>query len=142
MATYLITGASRGIGLELTKQLLEVPASQISKIFTLSRSAPSGSLQELIRSNPDRVVHVAASVDSEESVRAAAKQVESHLSGVGLDVLINNAGVTAFCPGGVKNMPTDQLAKVLDVNVYGVQRVITAFLPLLEAGKLKRVVSM
>ena len=142
MATYLVTGASRGIGLELTKQLLELPASQVSKVFALTRSSPSGPLQALIQKSPNRAVSILASVDDTESVRKAAREIETQLGTSGLDVLINNAGITSFSPGGSRTIPPEQLADVFNVHVTGAQRMISAFMPLLEKGEQKKVVNM
>lgn len=142
MANYLITGASRGIGLELTKQLLELPVSQVGKIFAVSRSDSSAPLQDLVNKNPERAVHILASVDDTESIRDAAESVKAKLGDQGLDVLVNNAGVQAYSPGGTKTVPSEQLAHVFDVNVVGPHRVIAAFLPLLEAGNQKKVINV
>jgi NAD(P)-dependent dehydrogenase (short-subunit alcohol dehydrogenase family) len=142
MATYLITGASRGIGLELTKQLLELPASQIDKIFAVTRSNSSSGLQELIGKNPNRLVNIIASVDDTNSVQNAAREVKTKLGSKGLDVLVNNAGMLFSTPGGMRNVPPEQLAQLFDVNVIGIQRVTSAFLPLLEIGKEKKVINL
>ncbi len=142
MATYLVTGASRGIGLELTKQLLELPASQARKVFAVTRSSPSGPLQAIIQESPDRAISILASVDNTESVQKAAHEIETQLNTGGLDVLINNAGITRFSPRGSIAMPPEQLADVFNVNVIGAQRMISGFLPLLEKGEQKKVVSM
>jgi NAD(P)-dependent dehydrogenase (short-subunit alcohol dehydrogenase family) len=143
MASYAITGASRGIGLELTKQLLDLPASQVAKIFALTRSSSApAALQELIKRNPDRVVHVSASVDDTDSVQKAAEEVKEKLGGQGLDILVNNAGLQTYNPGGTKAMPPHELSENLNVNVIGVHRMIAAFLPLLEMGKQKKVINL
>ena len=141
MASYLITGASRGLGLELTKQLLDLPLSQVGKVFALSRS-DSTPLDNLIKKSPDRAFHIKASVDSTESVQAAARDVTAKLGSEGLDVLVNNAGVMSSSPDGTKAIPPEQLADVFNVNVIGVHRVIAALLPLLQAGKQKKVINM
>lgn len=142
MASYLVTGASRGIGLELTKQLLQLPASQANKVFALTRSEPSAPLRDLLNKTPDRAVHITASVDDSDSVQRAVKEVEAKLKPQGLDVLINNAGTTSFSPGGTKTATPEQLVHVFDVNVVGPQRVTAAFLPLLHAGRQKKVINM
>ena len=142
MATYLITGASRGIGLELTKQLLELPVSQVGKVFTVTRSDPSPPLRELISKNPDRAVEIIASVDDAASVSRAARDVEAKLGDQGLDVLVNNAGVTAYSPGGTKTAPPEQMANLFDVNVLGPHRMIAAFMQLLERGNQKKVINV
>ena len=142
MATYLITGASRGIGLELTKQLLELPVSQVGKVFALTRSGSPAPLRDLANRNPDRLVHVIASVDDTESVQRATKEVKEKLGAQGLDVLVNNAGIQEFSPGGTKNAPPEQLARLFDVNVIGPHRIIAAFLPLLETGTQKKVINV
>lgn len=142
MANYLVTGASRGIGFELTKQLLELPVSQVAKVFAVTRSGLSASLRDLANRNADRVVHVIASVDDTESVQKAAREVKVKLGAQGLDVLVNNAGIQAFSPGGTKIAPPEQLAHSFDVNVIGPQRMIAAFLPLLETGNQKKVINV
>ena len=142
MATYLITGASRGIGFELTKQLLELPVSQVSKVFATTRGNLSDPLRSLICSNPGRAIHVTAAVNDTASVERAAREVKKKLGAQGLDVLINNAAISSSNPGGIKTLTPEELARVFDVNVMGVQRVTTAFLPLLEAGHEKKVINM
>ena len=142
MASYVITGASKGIGLELTRQLLELPASQVSKVFTLTRSDPPNDLQTLIKKSHDRAVHVYASVDDSKSVQKAAQDIESKLGSEGLDVLVNNAGTTTYAPKGMKTVQPEDMAKVFDTNVIGPQRVTSAFLPLLEKGKQKKVINV
>jgi NAD(P)-dependent dehydrogenase (short-subunit alcohol dehydrogenase family) len=140
MASYAITGASRGIGLELVKQLLE--DEHVGKVFALSRGQPSSGLKTLQTKHNDRLIHVSASVDSTESVQSAAEEVETALGGKGLDVLVNNAGIQHAHPHGIRTMPAEQLMEVLDVNVAGPHRTIVAFLPLLEKGEQKKVINM
>ena len=142
MANYLITGTSRGIGLELTKQLLELPVSQVGKVFAATRSDPSAPLRDLINKNSDRVDHVIASVDDNESVQKAASDVKAKLGDQGLDVLVNSAGQPAISPGGTKTTPPEQLAHLFNVNVIGAHRVTAAFLPLLEKGNQKKVINL
>jgi NAD(P)-dependent dehydrogenase (short-subunit alcohol dehydrogenase family) len=139
MATYLITGASRGIGLELTKQLLELPASQVSKVFALTES---DAIKQLEQKYPDRLYPVSASVDNTASVQKAAEVVKTKLDGQPLDVLINNAGIGGETTGSIKDMELDQLTQIFDVNVVGVQRVTAAFFPLLEMGSHKKVINV
>ncbi|KAK6002550.1 hypothetical protein QM012_001300 [Aureobasidium pullulans] len=142
MATYLITGASRGIGLELTKQLLELPASKVSTVFAVARNVESDAIRQLVKEYPDRIYPVSASVDDTASVQEAAETVKTKLSGHGLDVLVNNAGIAGLTPGSIKDMEPDQLAQILDVNVIGTQRVTSAFMPLLEQGTQKKIINM
>lgn len=103
MASYLITGASRGIGLELTRQLSSLPSSTVSKVFATARGdAPA--LKELTQKSSGKVVIVKLDTTSLESAKQAAAEVESHLEGKGLDVLINNAGVMPASPNGIVTM--------------------------------------
>lgn len=142
MATYFITGASRGIGLELTRQLLQLPLSEVSKVFAATRSELSGELQTIISNNSERATHIVAAVDDTASVQRAAEEVNEKLGGRGLDVLVNNAGAISSHPGGPQTVPPEDLAEVFNVNVLGVQRVTAAFLPLLEKGTQKKVINM
>lgn len=142
MATYLITGASRGIGLELTKQLLELPASQVSKVFAVARNIESDAIKHLVKDYPDRVYLVSASIDDNASIQKAAETIKTELSGHGLDVLVNNAGIAGTTSGSIKDMDLDQLTQILNVNVIGTQRVTAAFMSLLEQGTQKKIINM
>lgn len=142
MASYLITGTGQGIGLELVKQLLDLPASGVSHVFALTRSKPSTELQTLLDSHSDRTTSVIASVTDETAVKAAAEQVSKKLGDKGLDVLVNNAGAGSFSPGGAQNVPAAYLKSTFDLNVVGVHLVTVAFLPLLEKGQGKKIVNM
>ncbi|KAH6613148.1 short-chain dehydrogenase/reductase SDR [Boeremia exigua] len=139
MASYLITGSSRGIGLGYVTVLARKDVSEVSKIFAAARSE-SAALKELIAESAGRVEFVPLEVTSEESAKDAAKQVERSLGGKGLDVLINNAGIPSHTDGGIQNM-TD-LTQVLNVNVFGVHNVTRAFLPLLKKGQLKKIANI
>lgn len=144
MSTYFITGAARGIGLELTKQLLELPADQVSLVFANTRSEPSAALGELIASSAGRAKHILGAVNDTASVEEAARQVEAQLGlERGLDVLVNNAGLGGnLHPSGLSSCPPDELTSILDTNVVGTHRVTRAFLPLLRKGRQKKIINM
>lgn len=91
MISYLITGSSRGIGLELARQLVESNAE--ITIFAAARSTTTAGFQQLLERHPTQIIHVPLEVTSEDSIKAAVSLVASKLNGKGLDVLINNAGV-------------------------------------------------
>lgn len=92
MASYLVTGSSRGIGLALVTALASKPASEVGKVFASARTE-SDSLKQLIAKSGGRVEWISLEVSSEESVKQAVSKVTESLGGNGLDVLINNAGV-------------------------------------------------
>jgi NAD(P)-dependent dehydrogenase (short-subunit alcohol dehydrogenase family) len=103
MASYLITGASRGLGLELARQLSSLPTSQVGKVFATTRGDAAG-LNELVEKSSGKVVVVKLDATKPESVKQAAADVETQLGGKGLDVLINNAGIMPATPNGVVTM--------------------------------------
>lgn len=143
MPTYLITGSSRGLGLELSAQLSTQPSTSEEEtvVFATARSAPSSGLQKLIDGSSGRVVYVRLDAADVGSIKMAAEEVEHHLKakglGEGLDMLINNAGVMPVTPEGIAKM-TD-LTSTFVTNVEGVHSVTSAFLPLLQKGKEKKV---
>ncbi|KAH6852640.1 dehydrogenase [Alternaria alternata] len=139
MASYLITGSSRGIGLGYVTILARKDASEVSKIFAAARSENSA-LKKLISESAGRIEFVPLEVTSEESAKKAAQHVERSLGDQGLDILINNAGVPSHTEGGIENM-TD-LTEVLNINVFGVHNVTRAFLPILKKGQLKKIVNI
>jgi NAD(P)-dependent dehydrogenase (short-subunit alcohol dehydrogenase family) len=75
----------------------------------------------------DRFVQI--DVTDDASVTAAAQDVEAHEGAI--DVLINNAGIPGPY-GDASELTAAQALAVYDVNVFGVIRATTAFLPLLR----------
>lgn len=160
MASVLITGGGRGIGLELTRQLSQLPDSQVSKIVVTTRGDQSSDeLNSLLSSLPERVLNVVCEVTSDASVQKAVAKVDQILGDNGLDILINNVGVSLvhatvlhyrsrriqvmpLTPGGMRAMKSESLSAVFDVNVVAAQRITSAFIPAVERSRQKKVVMM
>ncbi|RAK72681.1 SDR family oxidoreductase [Aspergillus fijiensis CBS 313.89] len=138
MSSYLITGTSRGIGLELVRQLVDKPKEEVGVIFASARSPNNPKLDELLQQHPGRIVYVPLDVTDEQSVRNASQLVQTALKGKKLDVLINNAGVMKYGP--IEQM--DDLEESFRVNVAGVHYVTRAFLPLMRDGEIKKVLNI
>lgn len=103
MASFLVTGASRGFGLALVRELVSQPASKVGTVFAAARgSAPA--LDGIAQTSSGRVSVVRLDVGDKASIDKAAEQVEAELGGKGLDVLINNAGICHYAFDGVKSM--------------------------------------
>jgi NAD(P)-dependent dehydrogenase (short-subunit alcohol dehydrogenase family) len=104
MSSYLVTGASRGLGLELAAQLLSRPESSVKRIFATTRSEPPEALQKLIAGSSGRLVNIVFDPLDLNSIQATVPVVKKHLDGAGLDVIINNVGAMPYTPDGIKTM--------------------------------------
>lgn len=104
MATYLITGSSRGLGLALVSRLASLPPSDVGAVIATSRQDNSPRLRELVNESSGRVGFVPMDVTDTKSIQDAAESVKNRLRGRGLDVLINNAGVMPVTRGGLEAM--------------------------------------
>lgn len=103
MASYLITGTSRGIGLALTGILASKPVSEVSVVFAATRTE-TNALQQLVSQSAGRVHLVKIDVTDEESIKNAAADVQKLLNGKGLDILINGVGIMNYTPNGIETM--------------------------------------
>jgi NAD(P)-dependent dehydrogenase (short-subunit alcohol dehydrogenase family) len=130
MTTFLITGANRGIGLELTRQA----AASGADVIAATRD-PAGA-QELVKlaAESGRIEVLQMDVGDDASIKAAA----ASLQGRPIHTLINNAGVMGKAQT-VLDMETDDFLATLTVNVLGPLRVTRALLPNLRAAKGARV---
>jgi NAD(P)-dependent dehydrogenase (short-subunit alcohol dehydrogenase family) len=115
----LVTGANRGVGAAITRALLERGAA------TVYAAAREPRTLEGLRSHyGDRVVAVRLDVTDAGQVAAAAAQAGE------IDLLVNNAG--AFEPTGLTDDAIVEVARrEMEVNYFGVLRVLTAFAPAL-----------
>jgi NAD(P)-dependent dehydrogenase (short-subunit alcohol dehydrogenase family) len=130
----LVTGADRGLGFALCAGLLKLGW----RVFAGQFMPDWPDLAALAREYPGQLTCVLLDVGSDQSVHVAAQIVRSATDS--LDLLINNAGITS-----PSNFPTVRdaqdyaaMQRVYNVNALGPLRVVEAFLPLLDAGTLKR----
>ncbi|KAM0752636.1 NAD-P-binding protein [Meredithblackwellia eburnea MCA 4105] len=139
--TYFITGASRGLGLELARQLLA--QDQKNRVIAAARNPASASLlQDLIKlpENKGRIETVALDVADTKSIEAGVAETgKLDLAKEGIDVLINNAGIASGWFKSATEGTLEELKADLQVNVFGVISVTTAMLPLLRQGQKKTV---
>jgi len=140
MSSYLITGAGRGLGLELVRQLSQRSPREVSAVFATIRGPPSEALQELVAEAQGRIIVMHMVVTDKDSIAAAVGQVRERLGGRGLDVLINNTAIMETSLDGVASM--DNLRNSFQVNVEAVHDVTAAFLPLLREGSQKKVLNL
>ncbi|XP_042336698.1 C-factor-like [Sceloporus undulatus] len=134
--SVLVTGANRGIGLEMVKQFLGLPKPP-QKVFATCRD-PQGSsaqaLKTLASKHPNLVILKLESTD-EASIKAAAKEAEAHLAGNGLNLLVNNAGIMP--PSTLESVTQEDMLSVYRVNVLGPMMITKAFLHLLTLAAKK-----
>ncbi|GAA5816971.1 hypothetical protein MFLAVUS_010506 [Mucor flavus] len=125
-STYVITGASRGLGLEFVKQL----SSKGNTVFALARNPEaSEGLQKLVDNK--KVFAFKLDALDESSIKNAVEEV-TKASPEGIDYLINNAGISGGREYGILNSPGEEYTQVFNTNVVAVSNVTHGFLPLLR----------
>ena len=125
----LVSGANRGIGREIARQLAE---DHDFLVLAGSRDPRSVEETELIRS-------LELDVASQASVDAAQATVMSDPGR--LDVLVNNAGVYGD-PDGAGDYDLGRAHQVIETNLFGAWRLAQTFLPLLRKGDHGRIVNV
>lgn len=120
MKNIIVTGTSRGIGLETVKTL----AALGHNVLAISRKVS----EELL--GMTNVICLSVDITKEEDLKKVSIFLEDNWKGV--DVLINNAGA-------IVNKPFEQLTKqdfdsVYQVNVFGVARLIQLCIPYMKVN--------
>ncbi|MEV4639090.1 SDR family oxidoreductase [Actinoplanes sp. NPDC049548] len=127
MTTTLITGANKGLGFETARRLIAAGHT----VVLGSRDAGRGR-EAAERLGAELLI---LDVTSDESVAAAAASLSE------LDVLVNNAGIAGDLAAPA-DVTADSMRAVYDTNVFGVVRMIHAFLPLLEKSPAPVIVNV
>jgi NAD(P)-dependent dehydrogenase (short-subunit alcohol dehydrogenase family) len=125
----LVSGASRGIGAEIARQL----ASDHGFVVFAGARDPDD-VEET-----EGIIPIELDVTDQADVEAAQEQIGSDPGH--LDALINNAGVYGD-PVGVVDYDLDRAHEVFEVNIFGPWRLCQAFVPLLRRSSQPRIVNV
>lgn len=126
--TALVTGGNRGIGFEACRQLAK---SGLRVVLTARDRERGENAAAALRGEGLEVLFEKLDVTDGQSVEACARRLEE--AGIGVDVLVNNAGV--YPTGGVFSVDEETFARALNVNTLGPFRTCRAFVPgMIERG--------
>lgn len=124
MTTTLITGANKGLGFHTARRLVAAGHT----VYVGARDEERG--RRAAEQLGARTVQL--DVTDDASVEAAVKTIEAD---GGLDVLVNNAGIAPELSAdgviGAADLTPDLLRQTFETNVFGMARVLRAFIPLL-----------
>ena len=133
----VVTGANRGIGFEICRQL----ARRGIRTILTSRDEAKGQAarQELAEEGLDVGYHQ-LDVTDPESVQRLAAYIKQEYGR--LDILVNNAGIAIDKGTGVLHTDLDTLRRTMETNLYGPLRLCQALVPLMRRRKYGRIVNM
>lgn len=130
----VVTGANRGIGLEVSRQL----AAKGLQVILASRDAGKGQTAAQSVSGPVTVHQL--DVSDARSIRRFVSDVESAFGRV--DVLVNNAAILVGEDASVLECAVDDFRRSMETNVYGPLLLAQALIPGMIARRYGRVVNV
>ncbi|HEV7379199.1 MAG TPA: SDR family oxidoreductase [Dyadobacter sp.] len=122
---WLVTGASKGLGLSLVKKLLE----QGHHVAATSRNEQS--LTKAVGAGLDGFLPLQLDITDAASVKTTIEKVVAHFGKI--DVVVNNAGYGQL--GTLEELSDDEARENFDVNVFGPLNVIRNVMPYLRSQK-------
>ncbi|MCB2059841.1 MAG: SDR family NAD(P)-dependent oxidoreductase [Novosphingobium sp.] len=127
MANIVVTGAGRGIALELVKQ----HAAKGDTVFAMPRDAGAAdALGRVAGDSGGNVKVISMDVGDDASVKAAAAATQ----GANIDILYNVAGVVGKIEPQLESVDWDDFDNAINIMLKGPLRVMLAFLPQMGTG--------
>jgi NAD(P)-dependent dehydrogenase (short-subunit alcohol dehydrogenase family) len=130
----LVTGANRGIGKEMVRQL----AAKGFRVVLTARDLKAGA--QAASTIAGDVGFLALDVADDQSISQAAENFSKESDQ--LDVLINNAGIYPDEGFNILTVSRELLVRTFQTNTFGAIRVIQAFLPFLNRADQARIVNL
>ena len=127
---WLITGASRGFGAEISRTVLAAG----EKLVATARTTQG--LEHL--GTHDNLFTTALDVTDESQAEASVASVLAHFGRV--DVLVNNAGITLL--GAVEESSADDVERLYRTNVFGLLNVTRAVLPSMRQRRAGHIINL
>ncbi|MEU4112589.1 oxidoreductase [Streptomyces sp. NPDC027717] len=132
MSVWFVTGASRGLGLEIARAALE----RGERVVATARDPRR--VEEALPGHPDRLLVVSLDVTDQEQAEAAVAMTVERFGGI--DVLVNNAGRGLV--GAVEETSDAEARAVFDINVFGLLTVVRAVTPVMRAAGRGRMLNI
>jgi NAD(P)-dependent dehydrogenase (short-subunit alcohol dehydrogenase family) len=133
----VVTGANRGIGREVVRQL----AREGHRVVLGARDEARGrAAAEELGGAAAGIVAYALDVADDESVRAAAARAGAELGRC--DALVNNAAIDYDTDARATTADLGRVQRAMETNLYGAWRTTVAFLPLLRRSPHPRLVNV
>lgn len=133
----VVTGANKGIGLEICRQL----AQKGIKVILTARNEESGKkAKEKLHNEGLDVVFHQMDVTNEESVQQAANYVMANFGK--LNILVNNAGIGMDFDNLGSHANIGQVKEILDTNTFGPLRICKYFIPIMLQTNYGRIVNI
>jgi NAD(P)-dependent dehydrogenase (short-subunit alcohol dehydrogenase family) len=137
MKTALITGANKGIGFEVARQL----GAKGFHVFVGARDSGKGhEATEILRKGGATATFIPLDVSVAQSISLAVHAVSEAADH--LDVLVNNAGVIVEGDNAITQLDAETVTRTLQTNTLGPLLVAQAFLPLLSRSTAPRIVNV
>ena len=134
--TALVTGANKGIGFEVVRELARLGF----RVFLGARNAEAGQAAAKKLKSAGDVTFLQIDVSKPESIRAAAEDISRHTDR--LDVLVNNAGVLLDEDKDALSVTPEIFETTIRTNTLGPWLVAQAFVPLLKKSAAPRIVNV
>jgi len=133
----LITGANKGIGFEVSKQIARTGVTVL--MGARNKALGEEAVAKLVAEGLDaRFLHL--DITDAATVAGAAAKIEADFGH--LDILVNNAGIADHADGPPSTASLDAVERTLRTNFFGPIAVTQAMLPLLRKAAAARIVNV
>ncbi|WP_423818967.1 SDR family NAD(P)-dependent oxidoreductase [Salinimicrobium sp. TIG7-5_MAKvit] len=129
---WLITGTSKGIGLDLTKLVLSLGHTVIAASRNIN------ALEKEINQNKENLYPVQLDITSDKEVKMTIDRFVKKLGKI--DVVVNNAGYSLV--GSMEEMTDEEFRATMDVNLFGAVNIIRNVMPYLRKQKSGHIINI
>jgi len=132
--TIFITGASRSIGLEFTRQY----ASENYKVIATCREPDSATELQILSDKFINIVIEQLDISDQKSIKIIAEKYHAQP----IDMLINNAGILSRDQSSIASFDKADILKIFDTNFFGTLELTSKLLPSILLSTDKKIITL